>query len=298
MKIYCDGARFAAGQIQRIEQGFVELGHEITPYAGEADLVYANNPWFDQLIADKETGLITGKMIFDVQDIPHHIPDYDIERLARQLSTADGVTTISQTTADDLKRAIGVDSTVIWQPIMPVTRNLETRKVTRAKFLFVGRVSDPNKRTHLAAKAMSKLLYTAKDVLTVGFEMPYFGGEYWGVASPAGLKDIYNSVDYVVATARFGGIELPMMEACAAGAIPIVCNDLHTRNEFLKGFNEYDRVEPTADSIADFIQNLESNPEAKQDLRERLHRHYLVNWFEKLSPKGVAGRILKLYELL
>src|SRR3954471_964127 len=91
MRIKTFGAKHFTGQLPRIEEGFKKLGHEIVEE--KPDLVYANNPWFDEAKAEKG-----GIKVFNVLDVPHHIPDYDIDRLRGQLYFADKVTTISETT--------------------------------------------------------------------------------------------------------------------------------------------------------------------------------------------------------
>ena len=49
MKIFTDGCKQAWCQLPRIEEGFRALGHEITTKPEEADLMYSNNPWFDEI---------------------------------------------------------------------------------------------------------------------------------------------------------------------------------------------------------------------------------------------------------
>lgn len=304
MKIHtAQSSRFHASQIQRIEDGFRALGHEVTPYISDPNLslVYQNNPWFDQVLADRAAGHLAGraKLVLNVQDIPHHLPDYSITRLAQQLHAADAVTAISATTARDLEVATGIRASIVYQPIMPITRTGERKHPYRV--MFVGRVWDENKRTAIAARALSLLGFSGEDVVTVGMESPPYGGTYWGVASESTLNDLYNSADFVVATARYGGIELAVVEAMAAGAVPLCLRDLHTLDELLPAdlFPEYRAVEPTPESLARFIASLLNDGGTRlADLKERLHAHYLQNWRERTSPAGVAGRILTLYNSL
>lgn len=303
MKIHtAQSSRFHADQISRIEAGFRALGHEVTPHVSEADLIYQNNPWFDQVLADKAAGRFApgAKLILDVQDIPHHVRDYPIARLKEQLLQADAVTSISATTARDLKAATGLDSHVISQPIMPITRTGVRKHGYRA--LFVGRVWDGNKRSTLAARALAMLGFRAQDVVTVGMEAPPFGGDYWGVATEAALNDLYNSVDFVVATARFAGMELAVIEAMAAGVVPLCFNDLHTLDELLPPdlFPEYRAIDPDPEALAHFMAYLLNDESGQRmaELKERLHQHYLTAWNDRTSPTGVARAILQVYETL
>jgi len=303
VKIYsAQSSRFHASQIQRIEDGFRLLGHEVTDFVSDAQIVYQNNPWFDQVLVDKAAGRLASgaKIIFNVQDIPFHIPSYPTDRLKQQLQQADAVTAISTTTASDLETLTGISAPVIYQPIMPIVRTGHRKYPYRV--LFIGRVGDPNKRSSIAAHALSILGFTSDQIITVGMEAPFYGGAYWGVANHETLNDIYNSVDFVVCTARFGGIELPVIEAMAAGAVPLVLRDLHTREELLPAslFPEYTAVEPSPQSLTRFIASLvnEDSGQRLDAFKERLYQHYLSNWRYKTSSIGVAGRILKVYDSL
>lgn len=301
MKVHCQGSRFHASQIQRVEDGFRALGHEVTNHISDASLVYVNNPWFDQVLADRTAGRFAPgtKLILDVQDIPHHISDYPIDRLADQLKQADAVTAISETTARDLKAATGIDATVVYQPIMRVGTTNE-RKYPEYRAMFVGRVGDSNKRALIAARALSLVGFRGEEIVTVGMEPPFFGGDYWGVASETTLNDLYNSVDFVVATARYAGLELAVLEAMAVGAIPLCLRDLHTLDELLPAdlFPEYRAIEPTAESLARFITDLFSDDtgETMASLKQRLYTHFETTWSARVSPAGVAGRILAVYD--
>lgn len=300
MKIHSStSARFPNGdQISRIEAGFRELGHEVVDRPEEASLIYVNNPPFTQAIADRASGRLkpSAKLIFDVQDIPHHIPSFDIRGLEAQLLQADAVTAISQTTANDLTRLTSAPwASVVYQPIMPIVRT--GIKTYPYRVLFCGRVNDPNKRAFYLAAACQNLGFTPTDLVTVGREAPAFGGDYWGTATEAQLNVLYNSVDFVCCTAKNAGIELCMIEAMAAGAIPVVCNDLHTRQEFLPSslFPEYDAVDCTPQSLMRFIAGFQQDNDAMDMMKARLHAHYTTHWQGAFSPRGVAQRIIDAY---
>ncbi len=294
MKIRVMGADFFGSQKNRIEEGFVALGHELTNHSHVADLVYVNNAWYDEVIMDRAAGQISGKVIFNVLDCAPHLGDqFPMAKLKAQLGYADAVTTISDTVAEDLAARADFNSTVIWNPIKPVVRTGVKKHPFKA--MFVGRVNDANKRAALGAIALSILGFDNEEVVTVGGEAPFFRGTYWGVATDAALSDIYNSVDYVIMTSLHEGMGLPALEAMAAGAIPVICNDLSTRQDFFMGIAEYDNVQPDPRSIAAFIAQFEQDNDAKQRFKDRLHQHYLAHWAERLSGKGVAEAILNVY---
>ncbi len=127
-------------------------------------------------------------------------------------------------------------------------------------------------------------------------------GKYYGVQSAQSLNEAYNSVNFVLCTSAVEGLCLPVLEAMAVGVVPVVCRDMTTRTELLPPdlFPEYEAVEPDPRSIAVFLSfylNDESGLRL-ENLKGRLHDHYQRVWAERVSPAGVAKRVLSVYESL
>lgn len=296
MKVCTHGSRFYGGQVDRIDAGFTELGHELTPHNHEADLIFSNDPAaFDQILIDACSGAaIDAKVIFNVQDLPLHIPSFDYAKLKSQLVKADAVTTISEYVQWQVKEYLGLDSHVIYQPMKPVTRDPSVAQVgSPARFLHVGRRYDPNKRARLGVGALQLLGHHQHDLFLVGNETGW--GDYVGVLDDWGLNSVYNSVDFVLCTSKIEGLCLPVLESMAAGAIPVVCNDMTTRRELLPPdlFPEYNSVEADFISIAYFIARFANNPAVMAKMKERLHAHYRKEWAHKLTGRAVAERIVE-----
>lgn len=295
MKIYTEGARFWGGQVDRIDQGFVSLGYELTKDIEEAHLVYSNNGSYDNIVQARKDKIINGKVILNVLDLAPHLGDqFDMAKTREQLGYADVVTCISETVQKDLKVRGGFDSTVIYNPMKPITRDWATRQITA---LFVGRVNDPEKRAGLGITALRQLKIPSTHIVTTGGEKPYYGGAYVGVSDDNRLNRLYNASEFLICPTRNAFLGLPILEACAAGTIPIFCRDLDIRKEFFPTdlFPEYSTVEPTVDSIAGFMWGLISDADKMAAFQERIYQHYLVNLAEKLSPMGVAQRIINVY---
>jgi glycosyltransferase involved in cell wall biosynthesis len=294
-----DSSRYQLSQIDRIEQGFRDLGHEIVQDHESADLVYQNNGWYDSIVAARPR--IRGKVILNVLDLaPHASPPFDVSRLRAQLTSADAVTAISTWVQSDLRVRAGVESTVIYNPIKPVS-NEYVRRAHQCRALFVGRVNDAAKRTAPAAAALQILGFDATDVITVGSDCPFYGGAWMGVVNDQILNKLYNSVDFVMFPSGSNeGLGLPATEAVAAGAIPVICRDLSTREEFFPSaiFPEYVDVEATPESIARFVGRYMNDEVARAELKARLFNHYQKNWAAKLSGLGVAQAILDVYNRL
>lgn len=297
MKIWTDGSRHWGGQIPRIDDGFIKLGHELTHYIDEADLIYSNNPWWDQIISDKQDGNIKGKIILNVLDIPLHIiNEFPTDKLAKQLQHADAVTSISSWTKEQLKIHCNVDSSIIYNPIKNVQYDDSIGVSPFFTFCHVGRRYDSNKRAHLGFHALQILGFKESDICLVGSENGW--GTFLSVLSDEKLNLVYNSCSFVFATGKIEGIGLPAIEAMACGAVPVICNDLTTREEFFPSsvFPEYLSVDPNPASIASFIGYLLNNRDRLNDLQNRLYNHYVNNWQFKMSNVGVASAILKVYE--
>lgn len=296
MKIATFGSRHFGGQVNRIDEGFVALGHELTPHSHEADLVYSNDPAaFDQILIDACSGAaIDAKVIFNVQDLPLHIPSFDYAKLKEQLVRADAVTTISEYVQWQVREYLGLDSHVVYQPMKPVRRDPSAQLAERKRFAHVGRRFDENKNFVIGVHALRMLGYQPSDVFLVGNELGW--GDYCGVLSDENLNRVYNSVDFVLTLGTVEGFSLPTIEAMACGAIPVVHSGMTTRRELLPPdlFPEYNGVDLTPASIARFIARCTNSPEeVMAGLKDRLHTHYQTNWAHKLTGRAVAERIVE-----
>ncbi len=252
-----------------------------------ADVVYVNNAWYDEVITAKPAGV----KVFNVLDLAPHIADFPVAKLKAQLAHADIITSISETVRVDLLKRTEYNSTIIYQPIQKIFRKNE-KKYPHFKYMFCGRVQDPNKRARLGLDALNMLGVSWNNVLTTGTEFHGFGA-YVGLLDEEQLNDVFNSVEYVIFPSREEGIGLPAIEAIAAGAIPVLCYDLSTLKEFFP-FPEYDSVCASAECIARFISQFEDNPDCKQAFREKLYTHYKQNLEQKFSINEVASKILDL----
>jgi len=213
------------------------------------------------------------------------------------VQAADAVTVISTFVQGQVKAYLGRESAVVYNPIKPITRKPNVERGQEIRFLSAGRRYDGNKRHAVAVRALQSLGINYGQLALVGEEyMPW--GEHFGPVTDDELNKLYNSVDFVIATGRIEGLGLPALEAAAAGVIPILCNDLSTRQEFFPSsvFPEYDKVDPTPQSVAEFVGRYIKDRIAMVEFKERLYKHFQKEWAEKLSGKGVAGAILRVYE--
>jgi len=292
MKIFTSGARCVGSQIERIEEGFLQLGHEITTDITSAGLVYANNAWYDEIIEAKKAGKIKGKIVFTVLDLAPHVPDFPVQKLKEQLVYADHICTISKFVQQDLKNRAGFDSTVIYQPIKKVYRT--GVKKHNFKAMLVGRVNDPAKKAVESVQALIAAGLNGGDVITVGREQPFYGGAWANSVSDEVLNEIYNSVDFVMCMSTSEGMGLPALEAMSVGAVPVLPRDLTTREEFFptQVFPEYEFVKD-AETAKDFMLTLMQDKERMCEMKTRLVNHFESFWRENLNGVGVAKKILE-----
>ncbi len=298
IKVHVLGWREGIGQqVDRIEQGFRTLGCEVVGSDVLPNLLYCNDAGFY-----KEATFRRGsdtKVIFNVLDLAPHLGSaFPLARIKEQLSHADAVTTISETVQKDIRARLGIEAKVIYNPIRNVKRNQLVDRPNNA--LFVGRTSDPEKRSAIAASALAILGFGHEEVMTVGREAPFYGGDYAGEVTDEQLSIYYNASSYLMCPTRNAFLGLPILEAMACGCIPVVCKDLDILDEFLPAdvFPEYREIEPFAPSIVRFVSRFMQDNDAKAEFSERVYRHYMDNWAVKLSPKGVAQNIIDVYQNL
>jgi hypothetical protein len=254
--------------------------------------IYANDPGgYDEALNYKLNFAIKPKLIYNIQDIPIHLKDFNIKGLIEKLRCADAITTISEYTKDSVKRYCGYDSTVIYQPINNIYKlDQEIDIKYKSKLLIIGRFRDPNKRTMLVLQAFRDLGVKPEEITAVG---PDAGA----IIDEPALNCFYNGAEYVACAGKIEELNLVICEALAAGAIPIVLSDCSTREEFLpqKYFPEYAEIGNNSIDIAAFVSKLENNSAIKNEFKDRLYFHYKTNLEEKFKPTSVAKKIIETY---
>ncbi len=298
MKIFTDGAMHFGGQLPRIQDGFRQLGHEITPYPHDASLIYSNDSaHYHQIVVDRAAGRLRGKVIFTCLDVPVHLgTSFDYEALGRDLRVADAICSISTYGQTQLREIYGLDSTIVYQPIKPVGKDSALKVDCPYRFASIGRRYDPNKNAAIWVAALEILGIARQEVALVGSEAGW--GDYLGVLRDDGLNHLYNSVDFVLALGTNEGLNLPVLESMACGVIPVIHRGLTTREELLPAalFPEYLEVDLTPQNVALFIAKYLQNSSLMEDMKSRLYKHYQEKWSHLLTPQGVASQILMCYE--
>ncbi len=283
MKIYVGGAEGYTCQIDRIREGFTKLGHELTRYHWDADLIFINNPPFADNLLDSR-----GVKIYNVLDIPEHLfPFFDVTSLKNQLVNADAITSISLFTAKQVRTYLDLDSTVIYNPMKPVDELPADKKELLYDFLYVGRANDRNKRFYLVKDALTALGVDQKNLAVCGNENPMFG-DYQAVVTDFELNRLYNGAQFVMLPSKIEGIGLSAVEGAVCGVVPVCCSDNYTAQEF---FPYIDFPNPDGESIARFIVEEAKTGKIRSQLSE--HKHELI---DKFSSIRVAERILGIYE--
>tara|TARA_Y100000114_G_scaffold157281_1_gene188816 strand:+ start:18337 stop:19185 length:849 start_codon:yes stop_codon:yes gene_type:complete len=278
LKVKLYGAKEYWCQIPRIAEGFKGIGHKIVT-GDDYDFVYANN--FDYSSVDsehKDSALSnSGFKIFNVLDIPPHIPDFPIERLKEELSQANIVTCISEPVKEQL-RDIGIGAPVIWNPIKDVF--FDSSMERKINCLYVGRFSDPNKRFDLLQNI---------EKCVVGPTGGSTSGNYLGLVSDVSLNQLYNSAKIVALPSKFEGLGLPALEAMAAGAVPLVCKD----NPNSSLCPDFCVAEPTVESVTFTYNSLVNHFTHYQSVIIDEWTPWVQQKFSKFS---IAQNIINLYK--
>ena len=305
MKIATFGARFFGGQISRIEEGFIELGHEIN--FEYPDLIFSNDPGFYEEAYKLKEKNPKAKLIFNVLDLPPHYIDgskYDIsrypyinnpnrdfnpEKIINWLKKVDIITCICEEVKWQIKNWCGFDSAVIFNPIkdvsfldLPLQNKAKNQRGIPYKYLYVGRACDINKRFNLVYQAITKLGDPADSLAIIGSENPGWG-DYYGVFEDEVLNYFYNSVEYLMFPSAFKSVGLPALEAVVCQTIPIVTNDDPVTKEF------WCEIGVDVDKIAESISNPDWNKKAKKFVKDNSGLYK-----QKFNKVTIAANILKL----
>ncbi len=292
MNISTFGARFYGGQIDRIDQGFKDLGHTVNDSVG--GLVYCNDmAHFEEAYNYYLIHSNPCKFILNVLDCPTWVSEWPRvqEDWKIKFKDAHKITCISDFVKNDLKQHFDIDAATIYNPIKNVYPIKDIKK--DIIFLFVGRASAPNK----CVKEILYPLYLAlhpffgpECMHFIGSEYPGFGVSH-GVVTDQELNELYNRSLFYLSPNKFEGLNLPVIEAIVTGCLPIICNHLTTKFEvappaFL--------CESSADGMFAKIRQIISNlPKYCQICSE-----YSTLYKEKFSGRQIAKNILNVYDSL
>lgn len=289
MYISTFGARFYGGQIDRIDQGFSELGHLVNS-DNSPSLIYSNDMAHCDAALQLWTANKEAKLIFNVLDCPSFVPEwpfiknewYHILRLANK------VTCISQTVQTDIKEYFNIDADVIYNPIKPVSLlpNIDRDILC----IFVGRCNASNKRVRELLWPLYKSLvpYFGEDCMHfVGSENSGFGVNH-GVVSDNELNELYNRSVYGLISSKQEGLNLPLIEMICTGVKPVICNDMSTAKEF--GDPKF-FCEPTPKAMFNKMREIGQN----MTECELILNKYRLQYSLQFSPVQIAQNILNVY---
>lgn len=288
MNISCFGSRFFGGQIDRIENGLMELGCKITNE--NPDLIYSNDAdGYEQAIKQKEL-FPTSKLILNILDVPFWVSDFEKHRQKwlPLLKQADLITCISQTVQKHIKFYYDLDSYVIFNPIKDIS-NLNFKKYNN--FLFVGRANDPGKRFNLVLDSINLINSVVKvNLIIAGSENPGFG-KYIGIIDDNQLNYLYNTSNFMIYPSKYDGLGLTPIEMIVSGGISLVCDDSETSNEF---FPDFLKSAPNSNDIVNKIFDITQNySKYQKDLFE-----LSIYFKEKFDKVQIAKNIIEVYNKL
>lgn len=276
IKLY--GAKQYWCQVPRIAQGLEGLGHN-TKKSDKYDLVYANNFPYSEIDNEHDDSALDNECvkIFNVLDIPVHIPDFPLEKLQKQLSQASIVTCISEPVKHQLFTMLNIEAHVIDNPIKEVFFDPSVNKDIDC--LYVGRGTDPVKRSHLLEPLFDYMV-------SVG---PFSGfGKHLGLVSDLVLNQLYNRAKVVPLPSSFEGLGLTALEAMVCGAVPLVCSD----NPNARLCPSFCICDPTQESIlSKYHEILDNFDDYSQDILSQ----YSSKIQYRFSKFQIAQNIINLY---
>lgn len=272
MNIHCYGYRGITGQINRIEQGFRDLGHT-TSFEEVPDLIYANDigSWNRAI----DTNVWGSEIILNILDLPTHL-EHD---LANQIKTVNfykdkyKITTISDFVRNQLEHYCGLSAPIIYQPAKNIC-NLNLKR--DFKYTIIGRNNDPRKgHSQITLPVIREIESSYDNLHVVGENIGV--GNYHGVVTDEKLNEIYNRSQYIFVCGDFDGFGLQLVESILGGATPISYFWHPTAKEFI----EKELIFDSKQSIIDFIKR-----------NGKHNQKYYEGYKNKFSGLGVAKRIL------
>lgn len=294
MNISCFGARFYGGQIDRIENEFKILGHDINS-SDFQNIIYSNDmAHADDAIFAFSNQIGNCRLLLNVLDCPSWVNEWPKirEEWSVKLKKADKVTCISKAVQNDIQKYFNIYAEVIYNPVKPVYYMPDAKQDILA--LFVGRAMAPNKRVREIIFPLYKMLvpfFGENCIHFVGSENTGFGINH-GVVSDSELNELYNRSVFTLISSSNEGLNLPLIESIIAGSIPIVCHDMSTALEFAPKFTlcepspigMYNKMFECAQLIkTNFVHDSELNL-------------YAQKYASQFSSKSVASNILKVYD--
>ena len=287
----CYGSRGSINQISRIEEGFKNL--KLLP-SETPDFIYSNDVGtHDEAIEFKKNNSSQSSLILNTLDIPSHIiHQYDLEKHKNQLLQADIITCISKFVQNQIRVHFNLYADIIYNPVNNIYPAFPDKNYSKFTYLIAGRSGDINKRVRIALETLVKLKAVNSEILCIGPENPGFG-TYLGIVSEKELVKIYNSVKFVFCTGFIEGLGLQKFESlCGNSAIPLVLNDETTFNEFFGDCKDYINIEPNSESLYNYINALQENPEKFNQVLYKLKENIRPFIEENLRPEKVAQKIL------
>ena len=276
MNVHCYGYRGLTGQIDRIEEGFNDLGIT-TLYSLLPDLVYANDigSW-DQAVKTNWPC----KVILNFLDLPIHLPidsQKQVKKVKRFAEEGYTITCISKFVQGQLKEYCGVDAPIIYQPAKKI-RNLGLER--DIQYLIVGRNRDPQKGHDITLSVVDGVEGSFEKLNVVGESIGC--GFYHGNVSDEKLEEIYNRTKYVFIPSIHDGMGMQLVESVMAGATPISYRWHPTAKEFIEKELVFDSV----NDIIDFIKR-----------GGRHNESFYKNYHIKFSGKSIARNILNVAKI-
>lgn len=274
--------------LPRIMHGFWENDYLIADNPEDAQFLYVNDPdgYKDFLdTADKYPNKVK---IVNFLDFPDFLPNFPeiLERYKKVAEKADILTGISQFTCNQVQKYLNRSSEIIYQP----AKNIKVSEVTlqesndKLKFLAVGRLNSPNKRSFLIKNLIQKY-YDENQLLSIGSE--YMGyGKFGGSVDDKWLNIYYNSADFLLFPSSFEGLGLPACEMLLAGKPVITCNDNPAAMEFTPEFCCDSNIESMYEKICD----IQSNTDKYQEIIKKYQKQYSY----QLSSREVVAKIIDL----
>ena len=270
---------------ERIENELLNLGCKIDD---DPDLIIHTTGLFDDAEKFYNSCAVKPVRLYNLLDANNTNPGF-YDKTINDYQNCEIATTISITAKNKIinKLNISREINVIGFPARPVKFLKNHRGFCS---LYVGRWSDPNKRTYLIEPSLELLGQdTENDLIVVGNDKPSLKCFYQNSVNDEILNLLYNGAEFTWLPSKQEGLGMSAIEAIQTGSIPLLCNDNDVVKELgLKDFS----ADPNPEALSKLVRKIQKNISYYWDKMDELRPK-----FEKqFSVETVAQNILNLYE--
>lgn len=271
---------------ERIEKELVNFGCELTN--NDPDFIIHITGLFDDAQKFYKSCKNRPVRLYCLLDVMNKSPGF-YNQTKLDYEECEIAATISNVVKSDIKKKFQTNREiqVIGFPIRDV--KYKGYGIIGVPFNFVGRISDPNKRTGLIKPTLEKLGFNIDLMVFVGNESPPYG--MWAKnLSDDELSEMYNSTEFTFLCSEKEGLGLSAIESAICGSRVLACTDnLAIMKEL--GLKDFCGI-PHPVGLARLVNSMQRDRQYYSNVLDDLRPKFLSTY----TVEAVTKKILNLYK--